>query len=193
MSIHGTSCEVIVITKPLLNSCHLQPDPVISHCSCFQIFIDSWKDKKPAEGGLREERVCSQSEGSISSHDGVKEQALSSQQALYVAPLRSSRLSVPFAWQAKQRPRQQLWDAHLIGGMGLEAWFLLVFCSKTKNTVYWQSNPRYHVPIPQAESKPYVGWRLVLKQMNRKSGKWILEPKSCSKNLESELSTACKI
>jgi len=51
---------------------------------------------------------------------------------LCAAPLSSSRLSVPFAWQAKQRPLQLLWDTHLIRGMGLKAWFLLAFCSKTK-------------------------------------------------------------
>jgi len=51
---------------------------------------------------------------------------------LCAAPLSSSRLSVPFAWQAKQRPLQLLWDTHLIRGMGLKAWFLLAFRSKTK-------------------------------------------------------------
>ncbi len=120
MSIHGTSCEVVAITKPLLNSCHLQPDPVVSHFSCFQIFLDTRKDKKPAEGGLREERACSQSEGSIPSHDGVKEQALSSQPAFVrsSSPQLKAKCSICMAGKTKAMTTALRRTSHRGYGLG---------------------------------------------------------------------------
>lgn len=135
MSNHGISREVVVITKPLLNSCHLQPDLVISHYSCFQIVLDSWKDKKkPTEGGLWDGRAHSQSEDSKPSHDGVKEQAFSSQRAFVCSssPQLKGKCSICMAGKTKATTTALRHTSHLGHGLGLEAWVLLAFCSKTK-------------------------------------------------------------
>lgn len=137
MSNHGISREVVVITKPLLNTCHLQPDLVISHYSCFQIFLDSWKDKKkPTEGGLWDGRAHSQSEDSKPSHDGVKEQAFSSQQAFVCSSSLQLKAKCSICMAGKTKPT----TTHLIGGRGLEAWFLLSFCSKTKKNTQFTAS-----------------------------------------------------
>lgn len=144
MSTQGTSCEVVVITKPLLNSCHLQPDLVISYYRCFQIFLDLWKDKKkPTEGGLWDGRAHSQSEDSKPSHDGVKEQAFSSQQAF----VRSSSLQLKakcyicMAGKTKATTTALRHTSHQ--GHGLEGLvsISILFKKLKKYSVYCQSNP----------------------------------------------------
>lgn len=144
MSNYGISREVVVITKPLLNSCHLQPDLVISHYSCFQIVLDSWKDKKkPTEGGLWDGRAHSQSEDSKPSHDGVKEQAFSSQQAFVCSssPQLKGKCSICMAGKTKATTTALRHTSHLVHGLGGLVSIRILFKNEKKYSVYCQSNP----------------------------------------------------
>lgn len=90
------SCKYHKTTSKLMSS------PTWSSRLALQLLPDisyAWKDKKPAEGGV----ASSQSERSIPSHDGVKEQALSSQQAFVhgSSPQLKAKCSICMAGKTK--------------------------------------------------------------------------------------------